>query len=240
MKKYKKKMNVIEGTMSEKFDGIQGIWDGKVLRTRTNNIIHAPFWWLKELPKIPLTGELWTKRNDFSNIQSIVTSNIGDDRWVYISYMIFGIGDSWINPGKYGYVIPEIEIESQKHFEEFYMGVISNDGKEGYNGRLPPTGEGIVIIVGGVEYKRKPLSNDDGQIIGYTEGTGKYLGMTGALIIKLRDGRTMKLSGMNDSLRQNPPAIGAIIEFIHWGRTSTGLPRFAAFDRVRMETNLNF
>jgi len=227
MDRYKKTINIVGGTMSEKFDGIQGVWDGKVLRSRTDHVLPAPAWWLKELPKVPVIGELWTKRNDFSNIQSIVTTQDGSGNWESIKFMVFS-NCKFINLGKYGREVLKFKIYSQTLFDQFYKDILHYKG------------EGIVITVDGIDYKRKPKTYDDGKIISYTPGTGKYLGMTGALVIKLRDGRTMKLSGMNDSLRQNPPAIGTIIEFSHWGRTSTGLPRFAAFDRVRMETNLNF
>lgn len=238
MDRYKKKINVIGGTMSEKYDGIQGVWDGKVLKTRTNNIINAPAWWLHDLPATPLIGELWTKRNDFSNVQSIVTTQDGSGDWGSIKFMVFD--DSfWYNTSDYVHKVDKIKIEGKAHLNQFYMSIITNDGIGGHNGRLPPTGEGIVVTVNGHDYKEKPLSNDDGQVVGHEESKINP-GITGALIIQLRDGRTMKLSGMKHSLKKNPPAIGTIIEFTHWGRTSTGLPRFAGFHRVRAETNLNF
>ena len=241
MDRYKKKINVIGGTMSEKYDGIQGVWDGKVLKTRTNNIINAPAWWLHDLPATPLIGELWTKRNDFSNVQSIVTTQDGSGNWESVKFMIF----DWAALPVYHkwplhcHIVKQVHIESKAHFDQFYMSIITNDGMGGHNGHLPPTGEGIVVTINGHDYKEKPLSNDDGQVVGHEESKINP-GITGALIIQLRDGRTMKLSGMKHSLKKNPPAIGTIIEFTHWGRTSTGLPRFAGFHRVRAETNLNF
>ena len=238
MDRYKKKINVVGGTMSEKYDGIQGIWDGKVLKTRTDNIINAPAWWLHDLPATRLVGELWTKRNDFSNVQSIVTTQDGSGNWESVMFMVFD-DSCWYSTNRYVRTVLKFKTYSKTHLNQFYMSIITNDGKGGHNGRLPPTGEGIVLTVNGHDYKEKPLSNDDGQVVGHEESKINP-GITGALIIQLRDGRTMKLSGMKHNLKKNPPAIGTIIEFTHWGRTSTGLPRFAGFHRVRAETNLNF
>ena len=46
--------------MSEKYDGLRGYWDGRKLWTRQGNLIHAPDYFLAELPRdIALDGELW-------------------------------------------------------------------------------------------------------------------------------------------------------------------------------------
>ena len=36
--------------VSEKFDGVRAIWDGKVLRFRSGNIVNAPAWFIAKLP----------------------------------------------------------------------------------------------------------------------------------------------------------------------------------------------
>jgi DNA ligase-1 len=35
------------------------VWDGKQLNTRQGNVIHAPAWFTKDLPKTLLDGEFW-------------------------------------------------------------------------------------------------------------------------------------------------------------------------------------
>ena len=56
--------------MSEKLDGIRAYWDGKELLSKNGNKIYAPNWFLDKLPPFDLDGELWTKRDDFENIQN--------------------------------------------------------------------------------------------------------------------------------------------------------------------------
>ena len=59
--------------MSEKLDGIRCYYDGESkLYTRTGNPFYAPDWWKKNLPKIAMDGELWTRRDDFQGLSSIV------------------------------------------------------------------------------------------------------------------------------------------------------------------------
>ena len=77
--------------MSEKLDGIRAYWDGKELFTKNRNKIFAPSWFTKDFPPFPLDGELWTKRGDFENIQSIVLSQQESEYWENITYNIFEI-----------------------------------------------------------------------------------------------------------------------------------------------------
>ena len=51
--------------VSEKFDGVRAVWDGKVLRFRSGNVVNAPQWFIEKLPKTPLDGELWLARGKF-------------------------------------------------------------------------------------------------------------------------------------------------------------------------------
>ena len=51
--------------ISEKYDGVRGLWDGRTLRTRAGNVIAAPAWFIAKLPKQALDGELWAGRGQF-------------------------------------------------------------------------------------------------------------------------------------------------------------------------------
>ena len=62
--------------MSEKLDGIRAYWDGKNLLTRDGKIIYAPKYFTKDYPPFEIDGELWSKRDDFENISSIVRDKI--------------------------------------------------------------------------------------------------------------------------------------------------------------------
>ena len=62
--------------MSEKLDGIRGIWNGKTLHTRNNNPLNPPNFWLKNFPPFSLDGELWLDYESFEQTSSIIrTSN---------------------------------------------------------------------------------------------------------------------------------------------------------------------
>lgn len=45
--------------VSEKLDGVRAVWDGRQLRFRSGRPVHAPPWFVAELPAQPLDGELW-------------------------------------------------------------------------------------------------------------------------------------------------------------------------------------
>ena len=70
---------------------------------------------------------------------------------------------------------------------------------------------------------------------GYTPGTGKYHGMTGALEVQIPDGKHFLIgSGLSDAVRRNPPAIGSLITYRYQALTQDGVPRFARYLRVRV------
>jgi DNA ligase-1 len=76
--------------MSEKYDGLRGYWDGQKLWSRKGNLIHAPDYFLAELPRdIALDGELWIGHGKFEETMSIVRSETPDDRWDRVRYLVF-------------------------------------------------------------------------------------------------------------------------------------------------------
>ena len=80
----------------------------------------------------------------------------------------------------------------------------------------------------------KPWQDDEGIVVAHLPGQGRFAGMLGALELRLRDGRTLRLgTGFTDEERRHPPAIGSRVTFRYRGITATGLPRFASFMRVR-------
>jgi len=76
--------------MSEKLDGVRCYWNGKTMYTRNGNPFYAPKWWVAKLPEIALDGELWTERDDFQKIVSIVRKqDTENEEWKNIKFMIF-------------------------------------------------------------------------------------------------------------------------------------------------------
>lgn len=251
--------------MSEKLDGIRAIWDGKQLRSKRGNPIHAPDWFVSQLPPFAMDGELWTNRNDFENIASIVLSDTPDSRWQTLSYQIFEVPNQagglrnrlavlqqWLqeNPREFIKVIPQQRVVDNAAFQSQFTQIMALGG------------EGLVLRKADEPYstgrlttalKVKKTDDAECKVVGYTEGKGKFIGQVGALKCELFEEQVQRLfpklqqlnrpveiklgSGLSDELRQQPPKIGEIVTFEYNGLTAKGLPRFARFKRVRKEFN---
>ncbi len=234
--------NITGWMMSEKLDGIRGYWDGKHLRTKHNHIIHAPKWFTKHFPPFALDGEIWSKRGDFERIQSIVLDDIPSDDWKVLTYNVFEVpnakGDfktrlAKVEPyhDKYLKIIKQIVCKDKNHLEAFLKEVEAKGG-EGIIVKNPKldyfTGRSAEIL------KVKSFRDMEGVVIGYHDGKGKYKGMVGSLIIKLKNGVIFNLGGgLSQQERKNPPEVGSIVTFKYYAFTKSGKPKFASFMRIR-------
>jgi DNA ligase-1 len=235
--------------MSEKLDGIRAFWTGRHLLTRKGNRIFAPDWFIQSLPDFPVEGELWAGRGNFHLVQSTVLDSVPEhDRWKDIRLMLFDIpglkqpyterlrrltqlversGSSCL-----GY-IEHTPVASESAMLVF-LESLQEQGGEGIMLRRADSyyraGRGDDLI------KLKKHQDAEARIIGYKPGNGKYTGMMGAVHVQMNKGRTFYIgSGFTDEMRDNPPPIGAVITYRFNGYTSTGLPRFARFLRVRRD-----
>lgn len=76
--------------MSEKLDGVRCYWNGKNMYSRAGNPFYAPPEFKAKLPKMAIDGELWTSRDDFQKIVSIVRKHEPEkEEWAKIKFMIF-------------------------------------------------------------------------------------------------------------------------------------------------------
>lgn len=168
--------------MSEKLDGIRGYWTGKQLLTRKGKKINAPIWFIDNFPNFELDGELWSKREDFENIQSIVMDKEPTSKWDEISYNIFEVpnangdflerlkkAENWFekHPNSYVKIIKQIEVKNKNHLNEFLEEVISKNG------------EGIIVKDPSKKYhtgrsphilKVKKAQDMEGTIVGINKG----------------------------------------------------------------------
>jgi DNA ligase-1 len=104
-------------------------------------------------------------------------------------------------------------------------------------------GEGLMLHLADAPYltgrqdvllKLKPWQDAEAVVIGYTPGSGKYHGLTGALEVQMPDGKRFLIgSGLTDAMRRNPPAIGSLITYRYQALTQDGVPRFARYLRLR-------
>ena len=237
-----KDQNTTNWVMSEKLDGIRAYWDGKQLLTRNGKVIYAPHWFTKGYPNFEIDGELWTKRNDFENISSIVRDKKPSKKWKEIKHYIFEVPNSEGNllqrlakvkpyENEFLKILPQIPIKNTAHQDTFFKEIEFKKG------------EGIVVRDPNTLYinkrtskalKVKKFQDTECKIIGYTHGNGKYNGQIGAIKCQLFNKIEFKIgSGMDDKFRKNPPKIGTIVTFKYQNITKYGKPRFPVYLRIR-------
>ena len=230
--------------MSEKLDGIRAYSNGKVLLSRSGKVIHTPTYFTNNFPPFEIDGELWTKRGDFENISSIVRKNSPTKEWQEISYHIFEVPNAKGNlferldkvkpyKSKILKIIKQKTIKDKAELKSFLKEIEDKNG------------EGIVVRNPKAPYinhrtnqalKVKSFKDSECEVLGYTNGKGKFKGLVGAIICKLSNGIEFKVgSGLTLKDRQNPPKIGTMITFKYQNLTKYKKPRFPVFLRCRSE-----
>ncbi|MAD41211.1 MAG: DNA ligase [Arcobacter sp.] len=250
-KTYNKTYHIENWLMSEKLDGIRAYWNGKQLLSKNGNIIYAPKWFIKNFPSFKLDGELWTKRNDFENIQSIVLDKNPSKHWHKITYNIFEVPEEkgtflkrlekikkWqrINKNKYIKIIEQIKCQNNMHLEKYLQKVINLKA------------EGVMIKNPTLEYfvgrstnilKVKKFLDAEAEVIGInyhekTEDTKNTKAKFKSLVLKLENNIVFNLgNGFSKEERINHPKIGDIVTFKYYNLTRFGKPKFASFIRIR-------
>ncbi len=232
--------------VSEKYDGVRGLWDGRTLRFRSGRTVPAPSWFTDRLPRHPLDGELWLGRRRFDELSGLVRAQTPDDAaWRELRYMVFEL------PGAAGTFSERAE----------RIGAIARDtgwsqlvavphsavvDRESLQRQLAQTvaqgGEGLMLHLASsasgsgrseVLVKLKPQLDAEAEVVRHHAGRGKYQGLLGALEVRTPEGRHFMIgSGLSDAQRRAPPAIGSVVTYRYRDLTNTGLPRFASFMRV--------
>ena len=231
--------------VSEKYDGVRGVWDGSTLRFRSGRAVPAPAWFTAQLPRVPLDGELWLGRGRVDELSGIVrTERSVDAGWRQLRFMVFelpGAGGSFAERAVRIETIVRQSASPQLVAVEH--AAVADRGA--LHRRLATTiaqgGEGLVLHLadapwtpgrGDTLLKLKPSLDDEATVIAHHAGKGKYEGVLGALEVRTADGRQFLLgSGLSDALRRAPPPIGSVLTFRYRDLTSGGLPRFASFLR---------
>ena len=235
--------------VSEKYDGVRAIWTGEKLQTRQGNLIPAPDWFTEPLPAVWLDGELWTQRQNFENLSSIVRTQVPDNNaWRQVSYMVFDMPDKELpfeqRYKNYSDLIEHIDAEHIKavkqqqfhsnHALSEHLQAVVEHGAEGLMLHLATathqTGRSSSLL------KLKPYFDEEAVVISHLPGKGKYTGMLGALRVRNQQGIEFSIgTGFTDAERANPPPIGSTVTYKYHGYTNNGLPRFASFLRIREE-----
>jgi len=247
LKTYDDSKEVVGWVMSEKLDGIRGFWDGEKLISRGGNPINAPAWFTQNYPPFAIDGELWTKRNDFENISSIVRRKGADDRWKNVTHHIFEVPNQQggllerlsvledylrKNPSPHLKVLTQTLIKNKQHLENFLEEVTSHKG-EGVVVRNPNTLYETGRLSSALKVKK--YFDTECQVLKILPGKGKYQGKMGSVLCQTADGRQLKIgSGFKDKDRNNPPTIGSEITFKYYGFTKKGKFKYPVYLRQRL------
>jgi DNA ligase 1 len=241
--------NLPDYWVSEKLDGVRALWDGSALRFKSGRLIIVPKWFTKDFPSQSLVGELWLGRGQFESLSGIVRRQVPDDDvWSGVSFNIFDLpndaarfgerhislhnqvtqlGIPWLR------AIPQKQVVEEAELRQYFQDIV-NQGGEGLMLHKAEAMWGEKSATDLIKFK--PLDDAEATVIGYEMGQGRLKAQTGALIVRLSNGRILRIgSGLSDALRQSPPPIGTQITYRYRGVTRTGLPRFATYWRVRDE-----
>ena len=250
---YQSGLNVREYLVSEKLDGVRAIWDGKQLKSRQGNVINAPKWFIHDLPKTPLDGELWLARDQFDALSGAVRKDVPvDAEWQKITYNIFELPNEKGSFETRAKRIVEIVKQAHKqnnvsHLKAVAQFRVADEKSLKYklNQVIKNGGEGLMLHRADAEYvtgrsdvllKLKLLLDAEATVLAHISGKGKYAGKLGALLVEGADGIRFKLgTGFSDAERANPPKIGSTITYTYRDKTKNGKPKFASFLRVRDE-----
>ena len=246
---YRNQVDVGQYLVSEKLDGVRGIWDGQTLRFRSGRTINAPAWFLDGLPKRPLDGELWMGRGTFEHLSGIVRREVPDDaEWRQVRYMIFELPGA---PGTFAQraeqireAVKQANVPWLREIEQFRV-VDRESLKKRMKEVVKAGGEGLMLHRADAPYetgrsdtllKMKPWEDAEAVVIGHLPGKGKHAGQMGALRVRAEDGREFSLgNGFTDRVRSDPPPVGTTVTYRYHDLTRSGLPRFASFLRVRLD-----
>jgi DNA ligase-1 len=230
--------------LSEKLDGVRAVWDCQQLRTRTGQAIHAPQWFMDALPSgEPLDGELWLGRGRFQDTVSVTRSHDAGNEWRGIRYAAFdapmalggfeerlaAMRAALLGDGP-AFVLPQRICAGHDDLAD-ELARVEHGGGEGLMLRQP--GSSYERKRSGTLLKVKTFQDAEAVVVGYDGGTGRNAGAVGALVACLQDGTEFRVSsGLTDTLRRCPPAIGTVFTFKYQQLTAAGVPRFPSFHRV--------
>jgi len=237
-------IRVADYWVSEKYDGVRALWNGRELLSRSGHAIAAPSWFLEGLPNVALDGELWIDRGRFEAVVATVRDAVPiDAAWRRIRFMVFDLPQ---HPGSFdrrlfdlthlaalpSWLQPVRQFKVRDHAELF----------DTLDALIAQGGEGLMLHRSDSLYragrsddllKLKRQQDAEAQVVAHLPGKGKYTNLLGALRVRRADGLEFNVgSGLSDAQRHDPPPIGSWITYGFQGETANGVPRFARFLRM--------
>lgn len=198
--------------ISEKYDGIRAIWDGKRMLTRAQREFNfVPQWFKDLLPSYPLEGELIVPGKPFSYFSGVTVRKEDDDRWKEIEYRLFDtpIKDKIFEERK-KIVEDYVKSVNSKYITIADFKLYTNIDKNmqlihnHFQDLIKEGKEGLMMIRKDNIYEAKRVKTIlkykkeyEGEciVIDYLEGTGKYKGILGKLRCKLTNGKEFNVGG---------------------------------------------
>lgn len=244
---YQQGMSLEDYWVSEKYDGVRAYWDGSRLLSRRGNVFHAPDWFTRDLPDHPLDGELWMGRGRFAELSGTVRRLAPlDSEWREIRFMVFDRPwDDRPFSERLQALRAEVRNTGVDHLVlvEQWAATDHQQLMHQLDEVIARGGEGLMLKHGDSLYragrsrdllKVKRFQDAEAVVLGHLPGKGRLRGKMGALLVELDSGRKVRIgTGFTDEERNDPPPEGAVITFRYSGHTSTGLPRFASYVRIR-------
>lgn len=244
---YQKGVALDDYWVSEKLDGVRAYWDGEQFWSRGGNEYRAPDWFTEGFPDVPMDGELWMGRGRFSELSGAVRRlEPVDPSWRQIRFMVFDLPElnrpfseriqamaALLKPSPSPFLVMVAQRKATDH--DRLMAELDTVVSEGGEGLMLRRG-GSLHSVGRSDDLLRVKRYDDAEavVVAHLAGSGKYEDMLGSVRVRRDDGRQFHIgTGFSDEQRENPPPVGATITYKYYGFTSTGLPRFASFLRVR-------
>ena len=244
-------VDVTQYLVSEKYDGVRAIWDGKTLRFRSGRTVAAPDWFIAKLPPEALDGELWLARGQFDVLSGIVRKTVPDDaEWQRVNYMIFELpqpdGATPVSfserANRIKTIVARANFPALKAVDQHLVKDRATLKRE-LDAVVKGKGEGLMLHLADSRYvtgrsdvllKLKLTLDTEATVIQHVPGKGKHVGKMGALWVETRAGVRFKLgTGFSDAVRANPPPVGTLVTYTYRDITPSGKPRFASFLRVR-------
>ena len=236
--------------VSEKYDGVRGFWDGRTLRTRGGETVQAPAWFTAGWPEVPMDGELWAGRGRFSHAQSTTRQQQpGDVAWRQMRFMVFDLpGDKGTFDQRLPALSALVESLGQPWVQAVPQRRVANDAalQALLHRTVRAGGEGLMLHRGASLYragrsddliKVKTHEDTEARVVAHLPGKGRHAGRLGALLVETPSGQRFRLgAGFSDADRERPPPVGSWVTYRFRGTHDGGLPRFASFVRVRLDT----
>ena len=244
-------VDVTQYLVSEKYDGVRAIWDGKTLKFRSGRTVAAPAWFIEKLPPEALDGELWLARGRFDELSGVVRKAVPvDAEWQRVNYMIFELPQSESTlavpfserVNRIKAIVERANFSALKAVDQHPVKDRATLKRE-LDAVVKGKGEGLMLHLADAPYvtgrsdvllKLKPLLDTEAKVVAHIPGKGKHAGKMGALLLETPAGLRFKLgTGFSDTVRANPPSVGAQVTYTYRDLTPSGKPRFASFLRLR-------